>query len=314
MKAEIINSKKDIITTVQIKSTDTSIPNIIRCILQSEIPVYAIDTNTIEYGECDTIQPIEMITSTIGLIPVKQNLSPDVAFNLHAEFDENKVPPNDTSFEPRNMIMSDDIKSNNGLQYFHPNMPIIELRKYVGKININKMTLIKKPQLYNSRHQACKTYYEIIEQKNNYFTIKLTLKPISNKYPEYSMSTYTAYNQSIDILINKLKNLRSGIENNLYITSETEIHSDSSYKALKLIKIKIDDESRQFAYLLQCQIFNMPEYSGKDYLVGFNFNHPLTRTFILSFQWDENFHKGTYKTFLLKAFTSLIKTINNLKI
>lgn len=312
MKAKIVKAKKGTVTTIQLRTTDTSIPNAIRSTLQTEIPVYAIDADNIEYGECDILFPIERITHEIGLIPIKQTLSPDVTFSLHAEFDKSKVPSNDTSFEPRNIITSNDIKSSNGLDYFHPDMSIIELRKYVGKLHIDKMTLIRKPQLYHARHQACKTFYQIVDDKEGQVTTELTLKPVSRKYPEYSMDTYTAFKESIQILIDKCKTVRSNIENDVYITSESVISGEDKTE-LKLVKYKIDDESRQFGYLLQCQIFNTPGYSGDKYLVGFHHIHPLTRAFILAFQWDNSYHKGTPKKFLIKTLTALIKTLVDLR-
>jgi hypothetical protein len=176
MKAKILKLKKGTETIVHIKSNNTAIPNMIRTIIKTEIECYAVDVENIEYGECDVIFPIERISNVIGLIPVKQNLSKDVTFSLHAEFDKNKVSTNDTCFEPRNMITSDDIKSSNDLKYFHPGMPIVELRKNAGKLNIDKITLIKKNQLYNARHQTCKIYYEIIQENDSGVTVQLTLK------------------------------------------------------------------------------------------------------------------------------------------
>ena len=74
MKAKIIKIDKGPITIVRMRTSNTSIPNMLRVILQSEIPVYAVDVENIKFGECDTIFPNERIAHIIGLTPVKQNL------------------------------------------------------------------------------------------------------------------------------------------------------------------------------------------------------------------------------------------------
>lgn len=308
MKATIIKVNKGSTTSIVIRASNTAIPNMLRTILQTEIPVYAVDVENIEYGECDTIFPNERISHIIGLIPVKQNLSSDVSFSLHAKFNKDDVVSSDTCFEPRNIITSNDIKSSNGLKYFHPDVPIIELRKDAGQVNIDKMTLVKQPQLYHARHQACKTIYRILEQKSEKSVLcELVLKPISRQMPEYSMDTYSAFKQSLDILIEKCKLVRSNIENDIYVMSESSIDN------LKIIKLKIDDQPRQFGYLLQSQVFDMPGYGGNDYLVGFHNSHPLQRQFIFTMQWDTKKHKGSPKAFLIKSLTSLIKIISGMQ-
>lgn len=308
MKAKIIKIDKGPTTTVKMRTSNTSIPNIIRVILQTEIPVYAVDVENIKFGDCDTIFPNERISHIIGLTPVKQNLSSDVSFNLHEKFNKETLVSSDTCFEPRNIITSDNIKSSNGLKYFHPGVPIIELRKDAGQINIEKMNLIKKTQLYHVRHQACKTTYRIIEEKKDSVICELKIKPVSRQKPAYSIDTYTALKQAFKILIEKCKLVRSNIENNIYVMSESSIDN------LKIIKLKVDDQPRQLGYLLQSQIFDMPGYGGDDYLVGFHNSHPLQRQFIFTMQWDTKKHKGTAKAFLVKSLTNLIKTLSNMKI
>lgn len=306
MKAKIIKIDRNVITTVQIQSTSTAIPNMLRTIIQSEIPVYAVDVDNIEFGECDTIFPNERIAKIIGLTPVKQNLSNDVSFSLNAKFDKNKVEKDNTCFLERNIITTNDIKSSNGLNYFHPNVPIIELRKDSGILNINKMQLIQKPQLYDARHQACKVNYSIIKETDNSVLTELKLKPVSRQFPEYSMNTSLIFDKAIQIFVEKCKIVRSNIENDIYVMTESNIDN------LKIIKIEIEDQPRQFGYVLQSQIFEMSEYLGNEYLVGFHNLHPLKREFIFTMQWNTKVHKGTPKKLLIKALTQLISLIEKL--
>jgi DNA-directed RNA polymerase subunit L len=290
--------------TVEFSTQDTSIPSAIRRILVGYIPTYSIDINSINISENNTIFHNERICHILTLIPInneKKNTDYDkLNFSLIGIFDKNKIHKDDTSFNERVIIYSDDIKSSDGESYFLPGVPIIEIRKG-EKIIISEMKLKKDISNNHCQFQSCIVKYNILSNTTNNVKTKLEITPVGiNIFKEndiYPFSPKKVFNLSLNILIEKCKNLKNNI-NNLEINM---VPIRDTY----IVNINIPDEEHTIGYLLQSTISNMDEFKNKEF-VGYRNPHPLKKYIIIKMITKEP------KKIIEKALSNIINILSKI--
>ena len=177
-------------TTINVKSHDSAFASALRRTLISSIPTYSIDIDSIDIKENNTIYHNERIAHILTSNYVNNNMKfkyDDVTFSLDSQ--------------DKKIVYSHDIKSSDNNTYFHPNVPIIELKKG-DKLVINSFKLKKDIQRTHSQFQACIVQYKPKTFPSN---INLLIQPSSVfKGVSYPYNTKTIANMAIITLKEKL--------------------------------------------------------------------------------------------------------------
>lgn len=253
----------------QIAYTDTSIANTIRRILTSAIPTYSVDIDSIKIKYNNTIFHNEKISHLLTLIPIKNYNNElsynDVVFSLDEKYSEGNV----NSIGEKLLVMSNNIKSSDGKQYFIEDVPIVELRSQ-QKIKIDEFKLKLGILKTHSQFQSCLVRYEVLNiddtlNENGDVNIKLTIEPcaISSNGEEYPYSANDVLIIGLNLIITKLRELEQKLDN-----IQIDINSD-----LGLSKIILDDEDHTMGNLLTSIICE----KNKDKYCAYKVLHPLKR-------------------------------------
>lgn len=255
-----------------IKSDILSIPNTLRRTIESDLPCYAINLDTIIIRENTSIFHNERLSLVLTMIPVKnldESLDYDnVVFSLNGVFDEKKAVSGG-SYEKKVVITSDDIISSDNKTYFMPNVPIIELKKD-EKLIIEKFSLKLGVAKENTTFQACRTKYAVesvddfINNQPDDISVKMSLTPCSVVDGKcYPYSTNKILDIAISRVIYRIKMVLENLPNISFNTIENTEFST----------IIIENQDHTLGYLLQTIILKMPEF--KDKFCGYRFVHPL---------------------------------------
>lgn len=286
-------SENNFVTTIKVKSHDTAIANTIRRVLISEIPTYSVDIDSIKIKENTSIYHNERIFHILTMIYIKNNDSKlnydDVSFSLTGIYDKKNTT------DEKIMIYSDNIRSSNGKKYFHPGMPIIELRKGESLI-IDSFSLKKDIQSTHAQFQACIVKYNIIKLPSE---IDVEIHPCSIYNGEsYPYKTKDIAKIVINVIIQKIKTLKENIMKGNVIIEST--YSDG----INLSTIIINNENDTIGYLLQSHIMNMKEYNN---FIGYKNIHPLKHKLVVKLIHEKP------KELLLKTLTEIQKKFEKLK-
>jgi len=274
-----ITTNKEV-TKINVKSHDSAFVSALRRTLISSIPTYSVDIDSIDIKENNTIYHNERIAHILTSIYVNNNTKfkyDDVTFSLDSK--------------DKKIVYSHDIKSSDNNLYFHPNVPIIELKKG-DKLVINSFKLKKDVQRTHSQFQAC-----IVQYRPETFPLNVDLKISPCSICDgisYPYDTKTVAKMAFSVLKEKINNLKQNIINDNAIIESVKCNDSN------LTTIILNNENDTLGYLIQSHIMNMKDFNN---FIGYKNIHPLKHKLLIKLIHDKP------KELLVKTLTELEKLL-----
>ena len=302
-KNYISNIKKDghfleFLMTTQ----DTSMSNALRRVLIAHVPVFAIDENSINITENDTIFTNEKISLVISLIPIinKKNVDYDnIEFELDVEFDINKAE-NISLYDKKVIVYSDDFnatpKEANNL--ILKGIPITELYSQ-QKIRINSVKPILGTQKQNGAgFQTCIVNYNIEDMNDDVVKTRFRIEPRGISVDGKSAYPYNVADTlrlAVEVIIEKIENVMNNLDNYQYNTDKNN----------GISTVIINNEDDTLGYMLQSMILKSNDFKNK--FCGYKNVHPLKKIIEIKMTNDKP------KEVISNALKNLVVEFNKIK-
>lgn len=265
-----ININKPDYLEFTIEFRDTSLPNAIRRVIATGIPIYALDANSIIVDEHDSIFSNERVIHSLSMIPINNNDAKklkNLTFSLDKEY-KDEYAENSNLYDRKVIVYSNDIIASDGKKYFTSDVPITEFHESgdnIQKLRISSMNAKKSTQkISGAGFQACLISYKIISRNPNGLIVQMGVRPCDYRNGIcYPLNPVSALFSSILALQNKLDTLESNLDD---INIENDENSGTS-------KCIINNEDDTLGHLLDSDILASPEFEKR--FCGYKKVHPL---------------------------------------
>jgi DNA-directed RNA polymerase subunit L len=304
----IINQNKHLIPELNKKSisfelinSNEAFANGIRRTFNDELLVKSLDVNIYDLKTDDKYILPDNIIERINLIPVLQNISDDIIFNINVINNTNDII---------NIYSKDIINKNKNDKtiYFNSNILLCSLKpnRYLYINNIN----IKKEYGFNDHKFSMGSYnYEIINTDFN-------INSLNNNITDFKIELITNNNIEIknliiliyDTLYFRLKNIQLSINNYDINTNSTDINKLVNDIFIipnqNIFEIHINNEYHTIGNLITKYVFNLDKNIE---LINYKLEHPLRHKIIINIKHNQ------YKKINNDAIENIIKYLDIFK-
>jgi DNA-directed RNA polymerase subunit L len=304
----IINQNKHLIPELNKKSisfelinSNEAFANGIRRTFNDELLVKSLDVNIYDLKTDDKYILPDNIIERINLIPVLQNISDDIIFNINVINNTNDII---------NIYSKDIINKNKNDKtiYFNSNILLCSLKpnRYLYINNIN----IKKEYGFNDHKFSMGSYnYEIINTDFN-------INSLNNNITDFKIELITNNNIEIknliiliyDTLYFRLKNIQLSINNYDINTNSTDINKLVNDIFIipnqNIFEIHINNEYHTIGNLITKYVFNLDKNIE---LINYKLEHPLRHKIIINIKHNQ------YKKIINDAIENIIKDLDIFK-